>query len=64
MHYTQDIKVSGVSAESILIAFLRGDRISAVSDCQGVNCQETCPEVPTGPDSYCSVKEDLQCKIR
>ncbi len=48
------VNVNGVSAQDQLLAWLEsGQRLEAISTCSGVNCQETCREVSTGPNSFC-----------
>ena len=31
------------------------DREHLVSNCEQVNCQETCKEIETGPNTFCQV---------
>jgi len=50
----QNIKVDGISAQDQLISWLEdGERRRAVSYCEGVNCQPSCPEIEIGPQSWC-----------
>ena len=48
------IQVSGLTAQAQLLLWLEaGNKTSVVSSCEGVNCEDTCPPVLTGQNSYC-----------
>jgi len=49
----QEIKIDGLSAEDNLLSFINGIKVDAWSTCEGVNCQETCPTIQTGAQSFC-----------
>jgi len=50
----QDIKVDGISAQDQLISWMEDNvRLRAVSTCEGVNCQPTCPQIETGDQTWC-----------
>jgi len=43
-----EIQVGGVSAQDQLLAWTRtGERLSATSNCTGLNCEPSCPAVHT-----------------
>ena len=51
-----DIKINGASAWDQLGKFLDsfGEfRLHLISNCEQVNCQETCREIEIGPNTYC-----------
>merc|ERR1712098_493840 len=49
------IQVEGISAQDQLLAWIgENKRLRAVSTCDGVNCQPTCPEMETGEHTFCS----------
>jgi len=49
-----NVSVSGVTAQSQLLGLISGNGSQdVVSTCQGVNCQDTCPELEIGENSYC-----------
>ena len=53
-----DIKINGMSAWDQLEIFINSqgaDREHLVSNCEQVNCQETCKEIETGPNTFCQV---------
>ncbi len=51
------LQVSGLTGQAQLLLWLKGgNRTSVVSSCVGVNCQDTCPPVLTGENSFCSDK--------
>ena len=53
-----DIKINGISAWDQLEIFMNSqgtDREHLVSNCEQVNCQETCKEIETGPNTFCQV---------
>ena len=42
----QSVQINGISAQDQLIAWLyEEDKITAISLCDGLNCEETCPEM-------------------
>jgi len=48
------IKVDDVSAQDQLMAWIEDSkRLRAVSTCNGVNCQSTCPELEVGDHTFC-----------
>jgi len=49
----QTLEVEGVTAESVLLSWLGGERVHAVSSCRGVNCQPGCPRLTPGQHTYC-----------
>ena len=49
-----DDQVEGVSAQDQLMQWLEENtRVRAISYCDGVNCQPSCPAIETGPHTWC-----------
>ena len=51
-----DIEINEVSAWNQLEKFMASfgaERIHMMSTCDGVNCQDTCKDIETGPNTYC-----------
>lgn len=50
------ISIDGITAQEQLVDWLfdNHEKVSAISDCSGVNCQETCPAIELGPSSRCT----------
>ena len=48
----QSVRIGGINSEDQLEAFVfDGARLDLVSDCDGINCEASCPQVELSPEA-------------